>query len=263
VHLHTGSTLALRVYRRLDRLLLSRFAAVFAVSTPVAHDLATCLGPDRLRVVANGLDVACFARRAAGERAAAAAELAGSGAGPWIVAVGRLARQKGFDLLIDALARGGGRLTSARLALVGEGAERARLEQRAAASGLGARVRFLGDRRDAAGFLAAADLVALPSRREGLPYVALEALALGRPLVAAAAGGLAELLGADEVGWCVPVEDVAALSAALRAALEDPLAAAARAERGRLRVESENGAARMAALVAGVYRDLLARRGAR
>lgn len=258
VHLHTRATFALRLYARLDRALLARCAAVLAVSDEIARELAGRVPERRLRRVPNGLDAERLARRAARERAAASAELAALGQGPWIVGVGRLARQKGFDLLLAAVARGGEALAAARIALLGEGPERAPLARRARELGLERRVALLGERSEVAGFLAAADLVALPSRREGLPYAALEALALQRPLVAAAVGGLVDLVGDGARGWRVAVEDVPALRAALADALARPEEAARRAERGRRLVLAEHDARAMGAAVAEVYREVLA-----
>ncbi len=259
VHLHTRETLVLRCHRWFDLLQLRRCAAVIAVSRAVAAELAPWLGRRRVRVVPNGLDVARFSARADSERDAAAGELAGRGQGPWIVAAGRLTRQKGFDLLLEALAGGGGPLARARLAVIGEGPQRTALERRAAA-GLAGRVWLAGARRDVAGFLAAAEVVALPSRREGLPYVALEALALGRPVVASRAGGLPELIDDGTEGWLVPVGCAAPLGRALSEALASPAEAAARGARGRQRVLAAHGAEGMARGVAEVYEAVLAGR---
>lgn len=261
VHLHTRATFVLRLYARLDRALLARFAAVLAVSDEIAAELAARVPERRLHRVPNGLDAERLSRRAEAERGAAAAELAALGAGPWIVGVGRLARQKGFDLLLAAVAGGGAELAAARVALLGDGPQREALARRARELGLGGRVALLGERSEVAGFLAAAGLVALPSRREGLPYAALEALALGRPLVATAAGGLTELVGDDRRGWRVAVDDVTALRAALADALARPEEAARRAELGRRLVLAEHGARAMGARVAAVYREVLAGAG--
>ena len=156
---------------------------------------------------------------------------------PLIVGVGRLDRQKGFDLLIAAVAR----LTpKPALALVGEGPERTRLE--AQARKLGVALHLPGRLDSAAEALADATLVALPSRWEGMPNVALEAMGLGRPVVGTRVGGIPELLEGG-AGILVPPEDPAALAEALDDLLANPprataLGGAARSKVRRYSVEN-------------------------
>jgi glycosyltransferase involved in cell wall biosynthesis len=137
------------------------------------------------RVVPMAIDVAPIAAgTTAAARVAARARFDLDG---FVVAfLGRLIHDKGVDLLIDALPAG------ATLLVGGDGPERASLVRRAAAS----RVRFLGHvaGADKLALLAAADALAIPSRVDGAPTVALEALAAGVPIVATRAGGLPELL---------------------------------------------------------------------
>lgn len=256
VHLHTRGSLPLRIYRWVDLARLHRFARVFAVSEAVAREIARWVPRDRLCVVRNGVDAGRLDERARREVAAARALLAAAGQGPWLVAAGRLARQKGLDRLVGALALGGGPLDDTRLALVGGGPERAAIERRAERAGIAERLVWLGERREVAGFLAASDVVVLPSRREGLPFVALEALALGRPLVATAVGGVPELMSSEREGWLVR-GGVAALAAALREALGDPEEAARRGRAGRERVKLDFSAVATAAATATAYREVL------
>ncbi|MGN7977335.1 glycosyltransferase family 4 protein [Microbacterium sp. 22195] len=146
-----------------------------------------------------------------------------------LVAVGRLGRMKGFDLLIDAFAG----VEHGRLEIVGDGPEREALTQQISALGLGDRVRLLGE-RDAAGVaerIAAATAVVVPSRSESFGIVALEAWRGGAPLVMTSRGGAAEFIRDGEDGLLVDPEDASALTEALRrmlsdAPLRDQLAAA-------------------------------------
>lgn len=258
VHLHTRGSLPLRLYRWVDLARLHRFARVFAVSESVAREIAPWVPRERLRVVRNGVDAARLDERARREVGAARALFAAAGRGPWLVAAGRLARQKGLDRLIRALALGGGALDRARVALLGGGPERAALGRRAERANIAERLLWLGERRDVAGFLAAADVVVLPSRQEGLPFVALEAMALGRPLVATAVGGVPELLSSEREGWLVR-GGAAALAAALREALGDPGEATRRGSAGRERVVRELSAAATASATAATYHEVLGR----
>lgn len=132
-----------------------------------------------------------------------------------LVAVGRLAPEKGFDVLLGAMGRlvAGG--TDVHLEVVGAGPQQEHLARLALP--LGARVRWLGPlpRQELDARLAAAHALVAPSRREGLGLVALEALAQGRPVVASRVGGLPEAVVDGEDGLLVPPGDPAALAAAL------------------------------------------------
>ena len=127
------------------------------------------------------------------------------------LALGRLHPNKGFDVLIEALAR----TTGLYLWLAGEGPERAQLEARADRLAVGDRVRFLGWREDIAALLAAADMLVCPSRHEPLGNVVIEAWAAGRPVVAAASMGPAALIRDGINGLLVPLEDADALARAM------------------------------------------------
>jgi glycogen(starch) synthase len=134
---------------------------------------------------------------------------------PRILCLGRLVFEKGFDRALEAFAtlRPPRR---ARLIIAGDGPQRAALQEQATALGLGADVEFTGwIAPDAVpALLASAAVVAVPSRREGLPSVALQAAAAGRPVVAARAGGLPEIVRDGETGVLVD-DDPAALARAL------------------------------------------------
>ena len=149
-----------------------------------------------------------------------------------IAAVGRLLPNKGFDLLVEAMAG----LPQAQVVIAGEGEGRPDLEARIAAAGLGDRVRLAGHLGGEAlrAELRRAQVFAMPSRREGMPLALIEALACGTPAVATRIGGIPEVL-TDATGIVVPPDDAGALRAALARALSgaaglDRAAARARAE---------------------------------
>jgi glycogen(starch) synthase len=135
--------------------------------------------------------------------------------GRYVLAVGRLVPQKGFDVLLDAFtSKSLNRLT---LVIAGDGMERQRLETKADDLGIRDHVRFLGsvDRQGVARLLGGAFLFALPSRGEPFGIALLEAMAAGVPSVATAAGGIPEFAYDGENALLVPPNDAGALSAAL------------------------------------------------
>lgn len=139
-----------------------------------------------------------------------------------LVAMGRLDRQKGFDLLLRAVAALGSHLAPWTLTVFGEGKERAALEALRKELGLDGRVCFPGQAQDPHRALATGDLFVLPSRFEGFPNALLEAMACGLPAVAFdCPSGPAEIIRHGEDGWLVPPEDVNALSRALELAMSD------------------------------------------
>ncbi len=169
---------------------------------------------------------------------------------PLALALGRLHPNKGFDTLLAALAQ----VPDLHLWLAGEGALRARLEGQARALGIASRVRFLGWREDSAALLAAADLLVCPSRHEPLGNVVIEAWAAGRPVLATASEGPRALIRDDETGLLVPIDDAAALGAALRRLAGDAALRARLAEAGRAAYEADYAEARVVSL----YRDFFA-----
>ncbi len=136
--------------------------------------------------------------------------------GPHLVAIGRLAGQKGFGLLVDAMALAAPALPGLRLTLVGDGELRSQIEAAIASAGLSGRIRLAGwqDETGVKQALANATALILPSFAEGLPVVVMEAMAAGRPVIATTIAGVPELV-TPEVGWLVPAGDAAALAMAI------------------------------------------------
>jgi glycosyltransferase involved in cell wall biosynthesis len=128
-----------------------------------------------------------------------------------VLALGRLHRAKGFDVLIEAIARAPGTY----LWLAGEGPESAALKQKAGALGISDRVRFLGWREDAPDLLAACDMLAVPSRVEPLGNTIIEAWAAEKPVISADSAGPGELITSGENGLLVPVENADDLARAI------------------------------------------------
>jgi glycosyltransferase involved in cell wall biosynthesis len=152
-----------------------------------------------------------------------------TGSVPVIGAVGRLEHQKGFDVLLRALAG----VPGATVSIVGDGSERASLEGLARDLGVSGRVNFEGWSDDARARLAEFDVFALTSRFEGFPLVVLEALLARSAVVATNVGSVAEAVLDGETGLLVPAEDPDALAHALRRGLADPELRRRLGDRGR------------------------------
>lgn len=136
---------------------------------------------------------------------------------PLLLAFGRLHVNKGFDVLLRALAE----MNQGVLWLAGSGPEESKLRQLAIELGVEHRVRFLGWRNDINALLAAADLFVCPSRHEGLGSILLEAWYHGCPVVAVASQGPAEILTHGDNGMLVPIDDSSALCQTMQSVLSD------------------------------------------
>lgn len=173
-----------------------------------------------------------------------------------LLCIGRLSAQKGHLVLLDAAARLAGDGVDFELVLAGDGEMRAAVEQRIAAHRLDASVRITGwvDEAEVRELLRGARALVQPSFAEGLPVVMMEALAMGRPVIASSIAGVPELVRPGENGWLVPAANVDELVDAMREALEMPPAALdemGRAGRARVlaRHRGETEAATLSALL--------------
>jgi len=229
VHGFTGGDWKNRLYERLEERALRRYDAVVAVSRPLVERLRSRGVPvERIVCVPNA-----WRRRGQVLPRAEARRQLGLGDEEFVIGwVGRLSREKGADVLLDALSRGVE--PSVTACVIGDGPERAALTRRA--ESLGVRVLWTGVRPEAAELFAAFDAFALSSRTEGTPMVLFEAMDAGVPIVATRVGGVPEVLGEGEA-WLVEPERPDALAAALRALRADRGEAARRALAARRRLE--------------------------
>jgi glycosyltransferase involved in cell wall biosynthesis len=177
----------------------------------------------RIEVVHNGV----FTRDVEGVQPSA--ELSGDGFA--VLCVSALRPEKRVDLFIEAVAAARRDNPAVRGYVAGEGRERERLEASAAAAG----VTLLGPRRDVLDLMAAAGAVCLPSEAEAMPMSLLEAMALGRPVIATDVGGNAELVVDGETGFLVPPGDSGAVTRAILELAGDPGRTAELGEAGRRR----------------------------
>jgi glycosyltransferase involved in cell wall biosynthesis len=208
----------------------------------------------RAHTVENGLNVLRLREAAKRELAVALPP------GPLVVACGRLTRQKGFDLLLQAsalaLARGS---RPHNVLILGEGPERPRLERLISDLAIGESTRIQGFVENPYAYLAQAELFVLPSRWEGYPLVLAEALTLGVPVVAAdCIAGPSDVVQGGRFGRLVPPDDVDALALAIEDHLQDPRELRVRAADGAQvalgRFDPERAAASHLALLSSLAR---------
>jgi len=160
---------------------------------------------------------------------------------PTVVYAGRLVPAKGVDVLLSAIARLVPAIPGLGLAIAGDGPLRSSLETRARELGIASLVDFRGwvEPEALPDTLNEATVVAMPSRQEGLPLVAVQASMMARPIVASRVGGLPEVVIDGETGWLIEPDDVDGLARALTEALEDPQEAARRGRQARRRALRE------------------------
>lgn len=195
-------------------------ARIVAVSRQLgARCQALGVPPDRIDVVHDGVDAEMFCVR---NRAKARAELGRDSNERMVVYVGNLLRSKGVADLLDAFERIARQDDRATCVIVGRGPDEPLC--RAVAERIGDRVTFTGPLASAgvAQWMAASDIVTLPSWAEGTPNVVREALACGRRVVASNVGGIPDLITTDELGDMVEPKDIDGLSATLSRALVRP-----------------------------------------
>jgi glycosyltransferase involved in cell wall biosynthesis len=240
--------------RALNRLTYGRNTAVVAVSGAVAEAVGSYPGPTPT-VIENG--VACVVTQE--EAARARSELGLADQAPLVVHVGNIRPHKGHTMLMAAAEI----LLRLRpdLTIVSIGGEKfpgglEALRGQARARGL-ERIHFLGRRPDAQAFIAAADVFVNPADIEGLPVAVLEALSLGRPVVATAVGGVPSVVKHEETGILVEPGDAAALAHGVDRLLRDARLARRLADEGRALVQRDYGLEPMVRSVEQLYETIL------
>lgn len=236
IHVDRAGSPARRVvFTTLERALSYRtrsFVCVCAADARKGAELGI-LDASRARVIHNGIDLPVLPVAATG---AFRREIGVDDDTPLALSVGRFHEQKDHATLLSAWAVVRARVPDAVLALIGSGPLEADLREHAAALGLGESVRFCPPRPDLASAYADADLFVLSSLWEGLPYVILEAMGHGLPVVSTAVDGIPEAVLDERTGLLVPPRDPAALAEAIVRVLADPERARMMGEAGRERI---------------------------
>jgi glycosyltransferase involved in cell wall biosynthesis len=215
--------------------------------------------PARARVIYNGVDPARFA--APVDRAKVRRSFGLSEEDRAIVSLGRLRRQKGHDVALRAMTEIAAAEPRARMLVVGDGPERARLEKLHARLGLAGRAIMTGQREDVPGILAAADCLVAPSRYEGFGLAVAEAMAAGAPVVASRVDSIPEIVEDGVSGLLVRPGDARDLARGVVRVLGDAELARSLGERGRARVAERFTLDRMLRAYEELYENVLRAKG--
>lgn len=225
---------------------------VICVSKGVMDGLVNSgVEPSLCSVVYNGIDPGLKPKRAAEE---VRSELGISPGTPVIGTVGSLIKRKRTGLLIDSLKSLEGGFAAV---IVGEGPEMESLRQKAKENGIADKVRFTGFSADALSYINAFDIFVLPSMKEGLPRVVLEAMLMGKPAVAFDVTGPSELIVDGVTGLLVREESAGALAEAVKKTLRDGASMRAMGEAGRTRVKRDFGIENYISGVERVFKEVI------
>lgn len=216
------------------------------------------IAPEDVTFVPNGIDAV-----PPGDRERARRELGVPEGAPLLGAVAVLREQKGLDVLVRAVAEIAREVPDVRLAVAGEGPERASLDALADELGIGPRVLLLGNRSDVPDLLAAFDVAVSASWFEGSPLAAMEYMDAALPIVATRVGGMPDLIDDGVHGRLVEAGDAGGLAAAVVDLLRDPERARAMGERARERRRAEFDLDGTVRTLEAMYERLVAERGRR
>ncbi|MEO8199309.1 MAG: glycosyltransferase [Gemmatimonadota bacterium] len=257
VHGFTGGDWKNRLYERIQLRAFRRFDAVVAVSESVATRLrATHVPGSKVVVIPNAFD----ATRQPLTRDQARRELGISPGTPVIGWVGRLSREKGLDVLLEAMSVMSDR--SVTLSVLGDGREKAALVAQANSLGIDDRIKWHGMIPDAGRFYRAFDAYVLSSRTEGTPISLFEAMAAGVPVVATAVGGVPDVVSTVEA-VLVPPESPVRMARAIEGTLEQRNEAAIRVTLARARLDRSYALEPWLKHYEQLYRTLTTMRGSR
>lgn len=195
------------------------------------------IDPEHSRVIHNGLPLQNITSVNPASRSGIRTELGISENALAIAVIARMHPIKGHRSMLAVMARIVKERPDAVLVLAGDGPERAACEALAKELGISANVRFLGSRSDVPELMAASDVVAVPSKSEGLSLVAIEACAAGRPVVAFDAGGIGDVVSQGATGYLVPPGDEAAFANAILDLASNPGKCAQFGERGKIEAQ--------------------------
>jgi glycosyltransferase involved in cell wall biosynthesis len=246
----------LAAYNFLDRMALKKFDAVGAVSQTIADRLLSLGVPrERVTMIPNGIDVRAF------DASHSSTEPAEVRNRQVLGIVARLDMQKGFEYLLNAVAALRHNFPAMRLLIVGEGPDRAKIEEMVRRQNLGSMVTMAGRQTDMPAVYRDIDIFVLPSLNEGLPMTLLEGMAASKPIIATRVGAVPTVITDGETGLLIEPADETGLTTALSRLLADSDLRRRLGQKARAHVEQRYTAAAMSRNYLALYRDVLMRRG--
>ena len=240
-----------KIYNRINWVYLKKIPVILTVSD-TTKELLTRRGidPDRIKVVFNAIecDENIIRER---NRTRTSGDVLN------VIAAGRLSREKGYDVLLEAVALIGKSAPSFVISIYGHGPDEEMLKNMADKLGITDRVKFRGFVDNIKPLLRRADFMVLPSRSEGMPNVVLEAWSQKLGVLSTAVGGVPEMIESGQNGLLVPSEDPKALSEGLLDALNNPGQMDKYGERGFETVRERYSYQKQAELLEKIYMDII------
>jgi glycosyltransferase involved in cell wall biosynthesis len=257
LHGWTGHSIRERfLYYPGEKLIVRTFPRIIAVSSQIRDTIVSWgCKPEKVQVVLNGIDPDAFEPDAA-TRSAMRNSLGIASDDIVLGGVGRLERQKRFDILLETLHRLLPRVPKIKLFIVGEGSLGDSLKKQIRQLGLGDRCQLLGYRSDIRQVYQAFDILVQSSDYEGTPTVVVEAMALRLPIVATDVGGTKELIEHNLHALVVPAGNPRELASAIERTINDKEATAIRVSAARKRVENELSFNRRLRHIENIYLEL-------
>jgi glycosyltransferase involved in cell wall biosynthesis len=242
---------------------LTRFADWVVANSEAGRDFLIQRGvsSDRIKVIYNGIDLDRL-RVSREDTEQVRRQLGVTSDGRAIGILARLFPQKRHDVFLRAAAIIHQVMPDVKVSIVGDGPLRSQLENLSSELGLGERVVFFGEQKNVGAYLSALDIAVLPSETEGCSNSILEAMALGKPVVATEAGGNRELISDGETGLLVPLGDADALAHSVMKLLSNRSAAQEMGQKARQAVASRFSVENMVNQYQSLYEETLQRKTA-
>lgn len=243
-----------------ENLVYPRFDTVIAVSEDLRPRLeGSCLKPEKIRVIQNGLDIGVL--DLCGDDHESPLPLPSNGDHRVFAVIGRLYPDKGHMFFLHAFETLAHEFPGITGLIVGDGPERERIQSGIRALGIEERVRCCGVRKNMRRVYDSIDYLVIPSLTEGLPYVMLEAMACGIPVLATAVGDIPLLVRDGRTGYLVGPGDTTGLTRRMRDLITMPETARAMAQEGRNLVNERFSAPSMVGKTQDLYLSLAGRQG--
>jgi glycosyltransferase involved in cell wall biosynthesis len=239
----------------LDSLWIRFFDRIVAVSDEVKKDMVRYRIPEeKIRVIDNGISLERFDNPV--ETTKMKTQLGFEEKTRVIGTVGSLVIEKGHIYLLEAARQMLQGVKDLKFLIIGDGPLRKALEEKSEALGIKEDVVFMGQREDVPELLTAMDIFVLPSIKEGLPVVLLEAMAARRPVVATRVGAIPRVIGSKDTGILVEPKDISGLRDVLEGLIEDPKRRNLLARRGFDRVSTEFSSDEMCKHYLELYKEI-------